>query len=250
MRLPALVLCYHAISDEWTDGLAVPARALEGHVTALLRIGYRGAPSGAPHPLPPGTLHVTFDDAYRSVRAVLPTLRRLGVPVSIFAATAFADDGGVLDIPELRGRADGREDELSTMTWDMLAAAADEGVTIGSHSVSHPHLPSLSDDALRRELRESRQRIEDRLRRPCLTVAYPFGEHDARVRAAATAAGYAVGYGLDRPGGDIDRFAVPRIDVYRADSRARVIVKALPTGRPVVAARRALRSLAAVRRNR
>ena len=49
-RFRALVLCYHAVSDSWTDELAVPARLLEAHVTSLLRRGYRGLPRARPLP--------------------------------------------------------------------------------------------------------------------------------------------------------------------------------------------------------
>jgi peptidoglycan/xylan/chitin deacetylase (PgdA/CDA1 family) len=244
MALPALVLCYHAVSDHWTDPLSVPPRALERQIRWLLRFGYRGATAEEALANRRGALHVTFDDAYRSVAAALPALRALGVPGTIFACASYADDGRPLDVPELVGRDAGRPGELATMTWEMLSEAKSLGFAIGSHTVSHPHLTRLSDGELRRELEESRERVEDRLHEPCRVLAYPFGEEDARVRAAARAAGYDLAYALHSRYRPRDRFALPRVDVYRRDHDLRFLAKALPTGRPATLVVSRLRKLA------
>jgi peptidoglycan/xylan/chitin deacetylase (PgdA/CDA1 family) len=99
-------------------------------------------------------------------------------------------------------------------------------VEIGSHTVSHAHLPELSDADLHRELRESREWIADELRRPCRFLAYPFGESDDRVHAAARVAGYEAAFSL-RPKGQsaLDRYSVPRVDVYRGDGWLRFRLK-------------------------
>jgi peptidoglycan/xylan/chitin deacetylase (PgdA/CDA1 family) len=221
-----LVLCYHSISDAWEHALAVRPRSFELQLRSLLRRGYR--PVGADGLLagPRRALHVTFDDAYRTVLDAVPTLRRLGLPATVFVSTAFADGGGrPLDVPELAGEAAADPEELATMTWDELRAIAADGVEIGSHTISHAHMPALSDAALDRELGDSRTRIEDELGRPCRFFAYPYGEHDERVRNAVSRAGYgaafALGIGSDRE----DRYALPRIDFYRRDSLLRATLK-------------------------
>jgi peptidoglycan/xylan/chitin deacetylase (PgdA/CDA1 family) len=113
------------------------------------------------------------------------------------------------------------------------------GVEIGSHTVSHPHLTRLSDAELQRELGESKQRLEDELAAPCRFLAYPYGEHDERVRAAARAAGYAGAFALRA--GDGDTFAIPRIDLYRSDGRRRVALKTSAVYRPAQSLRAKLR---------
>jgi peptidoglycan/xylan/chitin deacetylase (PgdA/CDA1 family) len=245
MAPPTLVLCYHAVSDEWTDPLGVPAGAIARQIRWLLRLGYRGATAQEALATRRGALHVTFDDAYRSVRDALPALRALEVPVTVFACTSYADDGRPLDVPELRGRDGGRPGELATMTWEMLAEASAGGVTIGSHTVSHPHLTRLTDGELRRELVESREHLEDRLHQPCRLLAFPFGEEDARVRAAARAAGYDLAYALDSAHRPRDRFALPRVDVYRPDHDLRFLLKALATDRPAAMLLKRFRKTAA-----
>jgi len=156
-------------------------------------------------------VHVTFDDAFRSIGSVLSGLRDLGVPITIFVCSGYADRGGApLLIPELAGD---DPEELRTMSWDELRALAAEGIEIGAHSIGHAHLIPLDDVALAREVQGPKQRVEDEVGHACRLFAYPYGEHDARVRAAVCAAGYERGYALWWRGGD--PYATPRVDLYR-----------------------------------
>lgn len=166
-------------------------------------------------------VRVTFDDAFRSAAGVFPALERMGVPIGLFVCTGYARDGAPLTIPEL---ATDELDELATMTWDELRDLVRRGAEVGSHTVSHPHLPELSDADIRRELSESKQEIETELGRPCLELAYPYGEHDERVRAAARTAGYERAYALAGPPGD--PFAAPRLDLYRRHTPVRAALMA------------------------
>ena len=113
-------------------------------------------------------------------------------------------------------------DELATLTWEDLRLLAGTGVIeIGSHTASHAHLTQLSDGELSRELGESKSAIEENLGRPCTTLAYPYGEHDARVRDATRAAGYTAAFaapGFSRP---IDLLQIPRTAVRRNESALR-----------------------------
>jgi peptidoglycan/xylan/chitin deacetylase (PgdA/CDA1 family) len=81
----------------------------------------------------------------------------------------------------------------------------------------------LSEDDLRRELNESKEEIEDRLGRPCEDLAYPYGEHDERVRAAVRAAGYRRAYALR--GSRSDAYAAPRLDLYRRHTVPRTLLR-------------------------
>jgi len=218
--LTPLVLCYHAVVEGEPQRLAVRREQLESQLRSLLRRGYR--PVSAAHAVEQRgrLLHVTFDDAYRSVVETLPLLHELGVPATIFACTGYARDGRAFDVPELREDAAADPAAFATLDWPALRAAASAGVEIGSHTVTHPHLPQLSDAELDRELRDSRAELEDELGRPCRHLAYPYGDEDDRVRNAARRAGYDAAFAVDPRRGRGDRFAVPRLAVYRHDTAA------------------------------
>lgn len=213
-----LVLCYHAVSESWDHRLSLTPTRLLAQVRMLRRL--------AP-------VHVTFDDAFSSILTVLPTLQDAGVPVTVFVCSGFADHGAPLLIPELA--TDDRRElaGLRTLSWPELRELAESGVALGSHTVSHAHLTTLDDDRLTAELRESKRRIEEEVGRSCPLLAYPYGEHDERVRNAARAAGYECAYGLRVPHGD--RFALPRVDLYRRHTPLRAALSAAPFLSPAVA---------------
>jgi peptidoglycan/xylan/chitin deacetylase (PgdA/CDA1 family) len=203
----SLVLCYHAVSSTWEHRLCIDPDLLLRQVGALSRFW---------------KVRATFDDAFRSAATVFPGLERLGVPAQIFVCTRYARAGAPLSIPELAGDDPA---QLATMSWDELREHRDRGVRIGSHAVSHPHLSRLSDSELRGELEDSRGEIEAELGRPCRELAYPYGEHDERVRVAARAAGYDRGYSLR--GRKRDAYALPRVDLYRRHTVPRALFRAL-----------------------
>jgi peptidoglycan/xylan/chitin deacetylase (PgdA/CDA1 family) len=221
-----LVLGYHAISAGWPCTLAVAPQVLEQQLQRVVRRGYRGVTLTdlvTGEPASPVVV-VTFDDAYRSVLDLaFPILERLGLVGTIFAPTGHMDGTPMSWAGIDRWLDTEHRGELVGCTWDELALLARAGWEIGAHSRTHARLPALSDDALADELRGSRRECEQRLGRPCSAMAYPYGDSDARVAAAARAAGYvaAVG-GPPTPGGP----AHPRrADIYRKDSAWRFALK-------------------------
>jgi peptidoglycan/xylan/chitin deacetylase (PgdA/CDA1 family) len=236
-RFQPVVLCYHAVSDTWEHLLSVRPRAFERQLKLMRARGYAAA-SAADVLAGRGRLfHVTFDDALRSVSNALPILERLRVPATVFACTAFAESGSALDVPELAREALAHPDELATMDWDALSALGEHGVEIGSHTKTHPHLRTLSDLELRAELRESREQLEDVLERRCRFLAFPYGEHDGRIRAAARAAGYDAAFALPGRSQPWDDFALPRVGIWRQTGFARALLKTSSVGWAVAARR-------------
>jgi peptidoglycan/xylan/chitin deacetylase (PgdA/CDA1 family) len=70
------------------------------------------------------------------------------------------------------------------LSWDDIEQLDRSLITIGSHTMSHPILPTLDDATLARELTESRQMLEHRLNRTVDLFCYPNGANDRRVRDA------------------------------------------------------------------
>jgi peptidoglycan/xylan/chitin deacetylase (PgdA/CDA1 family) len=226
----SIVLCYHAVSREWDDPLAIAPEKLERQVAAALRWH-------------PGRVHVTFDDGFRGVRGALPVLERLGVPATVFVCTDFV--GGTLDLPPFESIAAQHRHELSTLSWDELREAAERGLDVGSHTRRHLDLRGLSDEALRDELTESREEIENHLGRRCRYLAYPYGQSDTRVQAAAERAGYDAAFGLVGAGKLGGRFGIPRVDPSTRDGALRIGFKSSRLWPVVLPPLRRLRGLRA-----
>jgi peptidoglycan/xylan/chitin deacetylase (PgdA/CDA1 family) len=237
-----LVLCYHAVSPDWEADLSVTPEAFERHIGFLVRRGWRPATfTDAVLGQRPGrVLAVTFDDAFASVRDyAAPILARHGVPATVFAPTAFMDGGADLEWPGIaHWKQSAFARELAAMDWTDLRALSDAGWEIGSHTRTHPYLTTLNDAALREELVASRERCAQALERPCRSIAYPYGDVDARVAEAAAGAGYEAGAKLSADLRDEGPLRAPRVGIYHPDTWRRFRLK---VARPVRRLRRSSR---------
>jgi peptidoglycan/xylan/chitin deacetylase (PgdA/CDA1 family) len=70
------------------------------------------------------------------------------------------------------------------MGWDDLKSLDPGLIMIGSHTLTHPILTTLSTDEIHSELRESRRCLEQKLGRTVDFFCYPNGSYDARVYEA------------------------------------------------------------------
>jgi peptidoglycan/xylan/chitin deacetylase (PgdA/CDA1 family) len=94
------------------------------------------------------------------------------------------------------------------LTWSELQGLDPALITIGSHTLSHPILPTIDDAMLEREVRDSRQMLEQRLGRAVDLFCYPNGAQDDRVHAAVARhyrAAVTTRYGLVPPTTDAHR---------------------------------------------
>jgi peptidoglycan/xylan/chitin deacetylase (PgdA/CDA1 family) len=183
---PGTVLVYHGLGRPDDARLLISPEHLEAHVRYLQRRGYEfrtaeeltGAPAS-------GTVVLTFDDGFRTALTdVAPLLERLGVRGTFYVSPGLfgkqhwqvsGDDGRLLDADDAK-------------------ALVEAGMELGSHTMSHPDLRTLSDEDLACELEESKSVIEKITGRPCRTLAYPYGLFDDRVTAATAAAGYELAF--------------------------------------------------------
>jgi peptidoglycan/xylan/chitin deacetylase (PgdA/CDA1 family) len=67
--------------------------------------------------------------------------------------------------------------------WDEWRQLDPATVTVGSHTMTHPILPSMSDGEIEVELRDSRRMIEAKLPGPVEFFSYPNGDFDERTLA-------------------------------------------------------------------
>ena len=124
--------------------------------------------------LPSHPIMITFDDGYRGVWAnALPVLMRLHMPATAYVITDRISNG-----------------DPSFLTWRELRALDDNGVAVGSHTVTHPDLTSLDDAQALAELTRSRLALQKHLGRPVQWFAYPAGAEDARIVGLTRRAGY------------------------------------------------------------
>ena len=108
--------------------------------------------------------------------------------------------------------------EAAMLTWAQLREMAKDGISIGSHTMTHPVLTTLCPEDAARELTQSKALLESKLQRPITVFAYPFGEpahFSPEIQAMVKKAGYSAACsaieGINFPG--VDRFALARIHI-------------------------------------
>ncbi len=228
-----VVLCYHAVSEDWQAELSVVPEEFERQIAEMVRRGYVGTTfHDAVHDPPAEKVFaVTFDDSYRSVYELgLPVLERLGVPGTVFVPTRFVGTERPMSWPGIDHWLEGpHADELMPMSWEELRSLAGKGWEIGSHTRSHPRLPELGDAELAEELAVSRREVEEGMGAECRSLAYPYGAEDERVVFATEVAGYTAAAALPAPlGHDDEVLRWPRVGVYHADEFSRFRRKISP----------------------
>lgn len=234
-RNETLVLCYHAVSDNWPVPLAVRPKDLRRQLEWLLALGYRGATlhDAATSRSSGRRLVVTFDDGFLSVlELAYPILSSLGLSGTLFVVTDFPDSNRPLAWRGIEHWQGGPyESELRGLTWRQIGMLRDAGWEIGAHTCTHPRLTELADEPLLQELRASREACERALSVPCRSLAYPYGAFDARVAAMAARAGYTTAAILSL--GPPESLMWPRVGIYRDNSMRQVRLKVSPTVRYV-----------------
>jgi peptidoglycan/xylan/chitin deacetylase (PgdA/CDA1 family) len=210
------ILFYHRISDD-RDELAVTPRRFRKQMETIASLGARGVDLVTASTQPPDEadaprlVGISFDDAYRDVADnAAPVLRALGFSATVFVPTAVIDGRSSLSL-----------DPPPLLSWDEVCSLDAEGVLrMEAHSITHPNLLTLAEDAARHEIAGSREELESRLGRPVTAFAYPAGLAGEREARLAREAGFVFAFTCE-PGlndATTDRFTLHRTQIDARDT--------------------------------
>lgn len=122
---------------------------------------------------------LTFDDGgLDNYTVAFPVLEQHGLTATFFVITERVGKEGQMD-------------------WQQLREMADRGMSIQSHSVSHPDLRGVSAARLESELVDSRTAIANAIGLASYVLCYPSGAYNDGVIQAARAAGYVMAVTTD-----------------------------------------------------
>ena len=190
MLLP--ILCYHHVGvPARGDGhrhLWLSRARFEAQMSYLAERGYHclslrdaGDYLKLRHKVPARTVALTFDDGYQDFYGeAYPLLRQYG-----FGATVFVVAEAVGGVSRWAGNP-----EFPLLGWEEIRRLNREGIEFGSHSLTHPRLTRIASRSAERELRGSREILENQLGTAICSFAYPYGAWDTKVEKLVRDAGY------------------------------------------------------------
>jgi peptidoglycan/xylan/chitin deacetylase (PgdA/CDA1 family) len=207
------ILTYHSLDDTGSV-ISIPPDLFRSQMEWLAASQVRVVPLGEIQSTP-GAVALTFDDGFRNFyEHALPVLEQYRFPATVFVVSGHCGTSNQWT------QTVGGVPRLELMSWSELEVAAAAGVTLGSHTATHPHLSGLDATALERELASSRAAIEDRTGHVVDTFAYPYGDVNKRVRhAVGRHFGLACGTNLAFVSPDSDVLELPRLDAYYLRNR-------------------------------
>ena len=220
----AVIIMYHRFGETAYPSTNITLDQFESHIRELKSGPYAVLPLPEivarlrdGRPLPERTVGLSVDDAYLSAYTeAWPRLKAAGLPMTLFVATRAVDR-------KLSG----------IMTWQQIRELAADGVSIGSQTETHLHMPDAGEARNRQEIERSNGRFITELGRAPRLFAYPYGEAGTAVQGIVRDGGFAAAFG--QHSGVIGRatnyFYLPRFSMnekYGDLSRFRLAANALP----------------------
>lgn len=174
------ILMFHSLDDE-ASALSFPPLLFRQAMATLHRGGYRTLSLleaveclRQRKAFPDASFVITFDDGYQTVyREAFPALQEFGFKATLFVSVgekAPADLSGTL--PSIQNRL--------MLSWHELREMHRYGMTIGSHSLTHPDLTRMRPHQIEDEVCRSKKVIEETLSAPVNCFAFPYGSYDRR----------------------------------------------------------------------
>ncbi len=229
----AAILIYHNVSDTTPPVTSVSPDTFRRHMQYLEDNGYTVWPLyktlvylAGGRKVPPKTVVITFDDAYRSVYTeAYPVLREKRWPFTVFVTTKYIND-----------------EHGHYMSWDQLREIERAGAQIGNHTVSHPYMIRHRkgenrfrwQDRMTEEIEAAQEKLTDEGLKPIRVLAYPYGEFSRPLQDLVAGLGY---YAMGQQSGAVSRQsdfqALPRFPITTGydsldDFALKVAAKNLP----------------------
>jgi peptidoglycan/xylan/chitin deacetylase (PgdA/CDA1 family) len=171
---------YHWVLDDERHAFARQLRSLRQHGD-FIGLDDAVAALRSRHGIGGKYFCVTFDDGFRNCFTnAAPILTELKVPAAFFVPTQYI--GLDLDrdweriAPFYRRSWSRYGGVFEFLSWAECRQMAAAGFVIGSHTHSHVRLTSLSNMQAERELRLSKQMIEEQISQPCHHFCSPWGK--------------------------------------------------------------------------
>lgn len=218
-----LILAYHSIHPSFGGPLSITPEGFDDQMAILKGLGYTTLTVwqyfseffSQGNWRPPKRLVITFDDGYLDTwEHALPVLQKHGFTATVFVTTGYIGTGRRFPWQE---RVTGND--VRCLSWQETAQLLALGWEIGSHTVTHPLLTTLSEKDAWREIEDSKKQLEQQFGVPVRSFCYPSGNWNERVRGLVERAGYKAAVVTPSEAGTLSGpFSLKRVGIYDLNS--------------------------------
>ena len=207
------ILMYHYIrdfndpNDQTGTNLSVSPNRFDEQLTWLEQNNYQTVSMDyveKPYELPDNKkpIVITFDDGYRDAYTnAYPILKKHNMTGTFYLIYNFS-----------------QKNDDNYLTWDMAKEMASNNMELGSHTLSHPNLVQASATNLKKEIEESKQKIQEQTNTDINHFCYPSGKYNNDVITALKSANYKTAVttksGIANQNSDL--FELPRVRMTNA----------------------------------
>ena len=217
------MLMYHRVNDYRNNEMSISVKEFKKQVVWLKEMGFQNMRMAELELMTPDSILkspkviFSFDDGYKDnfIKA-FPVLKEFGYTAIFYIphAPIGKQDMYPRDIMESN-----HLEHNQIMDWQNVENMYKAGMEIGSHTLTHKDLTQMNDVQAKKEIIESKTKIEEKLGAPITSFCYPGGYfHEKHIdwvkeagylSACTTETGYYNGESL---------FKIPRIAVLASDS--------------------------------
>ncbi|MDX8335923.1 polysaccharide deacetylase family protein [Candidatus Cetobacterium colombiensis] len=156
---------------------------------------------------------LTVDDGYKDNYSILfPLLKKYNMKAVIYLVSGIDYNKWTIESDQ--------EKRFQLLDLKEIKEMQESGlVEFGGHTLTHPSLPTLSDEALYKEIMEDKTILEKKLGENLTSFAYPYGHITPRVKEIVKNAGYKFAVSTDTGTGIIedDIFDIRRTAIDTGD---------------------------------
>jgi len=179
------ILMYHYIrdfndpNDQTGTNLSVSPKRFDEQLIWLEQNNYQTVSMDyieKPYELSDGKkpIVITFDDGYRDAYTdAYPILKKHNMTGTFYLIYNFS-----------------QKNDANYLTWDMAKNMAENNMQLGSHTLSHPNLIQVSTTNLKKEIEESKQKIQEQTGVNINHFCYPSGKYNNDVITTLKSADY------------------------------------------------------------
>ncbi len=156
--------------------------------------------------IPEKSVVITIDDGWKSLYTIAyPILKKYNFPATLFVYTDFV--GG-----------------KKALTWNQIKELAENGFDIQCHTKTHRYLTKIKDGetfkrffkAVQEELSHPKKLLQQKMKRDCDCLAYPYGKTNSLVAAMLKKHGYRAAFTVTRGGNPfyLNNYNINRSAIY------------------------------------